>query len=257
MAISLRQALPRIRTVLGHVTALDLAGRTATISPTGQDGSAPRTERWDRLVLVPGSVTRQFDIPGVTENGHGIKTLTEAQFLRDHLLRQLDLADGLPDVPDTYEERRERLTVVAVGAGYTGTETVAQLQRWLHTVASRWHRIRRRRRALAADRRRRQRAARARPGAGRRRAGHAAPSGGRRPAGGLRRVGHRPFGHPHRRQHRAVPHADLGRRGHGQPADRHARPGAGARQAGGRRRSCGSPGPSTCGRPATPPRCPT
>ncbi len=141
VAIALRQALPRIRTVLGHVTALDLAGRTATISPTDQKGAAPRTERWDRLVLVPGSVTRRFDIPGVTENGHGIKTLTEAQFLRDHLLRQLDLADGLPDVPDTYEERRERLTVVAVGAGYTGTETVAQLQRWLHTVSSRWHRI--------------------------------------------------------------------------------------------------------------------
>jgi NADH dehydrogenase len=32
----------------------------------------------------------------------------------------------------------ERLTVVAVGAGYTGTEFVAQNQRWLRMVASRW-----------------------------------------------------------------------------------------------------------------------
>jgi NADH dehydrogenase len=58
------------------------------------------------------------------------------------LLTQLDLADSLPDVPADYAERRERLTVVAVGAGYTGTETVAQLQRWIHTVASRWNRVR-------------------------------------------------------------------------------------------------------------------
>jgi NADH:ubiquinone reductase (H+-translocating) len=141
VAVALRQALSRTRMVLGHVTAVDLAGRTVTVAPTDQAGASPRTEHWDRLVLVPGSVTRQFDIPGVAEHAHGIKTVTEAQFLRDHLLAQLDLADGLPNVPDTYEERRERLTVVAVGAGYTGTETVAQLQRWLHTVASRWNRI--------------------------------------------------------------------------------------------------------------------
>ena len=142
VAVSLRQALPTSRTVLGHVTAVDFDQRTVTVSPTDQgDAAEPRAEHWDRLVLAPGSVTRQFDIPGLADHAHGIKTITEAQFLRDHLLAQLDLADGLPDVPGAYEERRERLTVVAVGAGYTGTETVAQLQRWLHTVAARWHRV--------------------------------------------------------------------------------------------------------------------
>ena len=142
VAVSLRQALPRTKTVLGHVTAVDFDQRTVTVSPSdhGDDATA-HTEHWDRLVLTPGSVTRQFDIPGVAEQAHGIKTITEAQFLRDHLLAQLDLADGLPDVPAAYDERRERLTVVAVGAGYTGTETVAQLQRWLHTVAARWNRV--------------------------------------------------------------------------------------------------------------------
>jgi NADH:ubiquinone reductase (H+-translocating) len=142
VAIALRQALARTRIVLGHVTAVDPTARTVTITPT-EEGGADRTERWDRLVLAPGSVTRQFDIPGVAEHAHGIKTVTEAQFLRNHLLAQLDMADSLPDVPeaDADAERRERLTVVAVGAGYTGTETVAQLQRWLHKVASRWVRI--------------------------------------------------------------------------------------------------------------------
>ena len=36
-------------------------------------------------------------MPGVAEKAHGIKTLTEAVFVRDHLLTQLDLADALPD----------------------------------------------------------------------------------------------------------------------------------------------------------------
>ena len=35
-------------------------------------------------------------------------------------------------------ERAALLTVVAVGAGYTGTELVAQTQRWLRRIERRW-----------------------------------------------------------------------------------------------------------------------
>jgi NADH dehydrogenase len=85
----------------------------------GDGGSVSRTISldWDRLVLVPGSVTRQFDIPGVAERAHGVKTLIEARYLRDHLLTQLDRADVLADTPEGRAEREQRLTVVAVGAG--------------------------------------------------------------------------------------------------------------------------------------------
>lgn len=142
IAVALRQALPRTRLVLGRVTRIDTDDHTVTITPVRNSAEGERTEKWDRLILVPGSVTRQFDIPGLAENARGLKTITEAQFLRDHLLAQLDLADSLPDTPEADLERRERLTVVAVGAGYTGTETVAQLQRWLHRISKRWGKIR-------------------------------------------------------------------------------------------------------------------
>jgi NADH dehydrogenase len=56
----------------------------------------------------------------------GLKNLVEADFLHDHVLRQLELADATTDL----EERRARLTFVAVGAGYAGTEAAAQLQ-WM------------------------------------------------------------------------------------------------------------------------------
>ena len=143
VAVSLRRALPRVRLVLGRVKDVDLAGRALTVVQRSRDENATTvTLRWDRLALAPGSVTRQFPIPGVPEHGRGLKTLVEAVFLRDHLLEQLDLADAAPDTPQGRAERAAMATVVAVGAGYTGTEVVAQTQRWLRKIEGRWSRTR-------------------------------------------------------------------------------------------------------------------
>jgi NADH dehydrogenase len=138
VAVSLRRALPRVRLLLGRVTTVDLAAREVTV----QRGEVAQRIGWDRLVLVPGSVTRQFSIPGVPEHARGLKTLVEAVYLRDHLMEQLDLADAQPDTAEGRAARAEMLTVVAVGAGYTGTEFVAQSQRWLTRIERRWDRTR-------------------------------------------------------------------------------------------------------------------
>lgn len=135
IAVPLRQAIPGVQQIHGRVTGVDTTERLVHIR--AQD-SEIRTLHWDRLLLAPGSVTRQFDIPGVVEHAHGLKTLQEAIFLRNHLIAQLDRADALADTEAGRQERLERLTVVAVGAGYTGSEYVAQAQHWLRTVASRW-----------------------------------------------------------------------------------------------------------------------
>ncbi len=139
IAVSLRQVLRRTRLVLGHAVSADLSGRTLDVD-AGERGErdVQVTVPWDRLLLAPGSVTRRFPIPGLSEQAHGVKTVTEAVFVRDHLLTQLDVADSLPRDASYDAERRERMTVVAVGAGYTGTEVVAQTHRWLRRVASRW-----------------------------------------------------------------------------------------------------------------------
>src|SRR3954463_15960486 len=56
IAVSLRRALPRVRLVLGHVTAADLGGRTVTVTSVPASGPAETSsEPFDRLVLVPGS----------------------------------------------------------------------------------------------------------------------------------------------------------------------------------------------------------
>ena len=135
IAVPLRQAVPGVRQVHGRVTAVDLEARTVSVDCPD---AGFQTLAWDRLILAPGAVTRQFDIPGVAEHAHGLKTLQEAAFLRNHLLAQLDRADALPDTEAGRRERAERLTVVAVGAGYTGSEYVAQAQHLLRGIAERW-----------------------------------------------------------------------------------------------------------------------
>jgi NADH:ubiquinone reductase (H+-translocating) len=106
---------------MGAVSRVDIDRRTCTYVDAG---GSERTLDWDRLVIALGSVSRMFPIPGLAEHAHGFKTLAEAIFLRNHVLEQLELADAT----DHQEERRARLTFVVVGAGYAGTELVAELQ---------------------------------------------------------------------------------------------------------------------------------
>ncbi|MHA3700813.1 NAD(P)/FAD-dependent oxidoreductase [Jatrophihabitans sp. YIM 134969] len=135
IAVPLRQAVPGVHQVHGRVVAADLQARTVEVE--SPDAGAFDVA-YDRLVLAPGAVTREFDTPGVADHAHGLKTLQEAAFLRNHLLAQLDRADALPDTEEGRRERLERLTVVAVGAGYTGSEYVAQAQHLLRGIAERW-----------------------------------------------------------------------------------------------------------------------
>jgi NADH dehydrogenase len=115
--VSLTQTLPGARLVLGHVDGIDLRRQVVTYAnPEGMAGSL----RYDRLVLTVGSVNKLLPVPGVTRYAHGFRGLAEALYLRDTLVRQIELADGAE--PD---EARARTTFVVVGAGYTGTEVAA------------------------------------------------------------------------------------------------------------------------------------
>ncbi|MFC9433604.1 NAD(P)/FAD-dependent oxidoreductase [Nocardia sp. NPDC057030] len=121
VVISLADALPRVRLVVAQAESVDLQQKTITVT---SEYRPPQELSWDRLVLTPGSVTRLFDVPGLAEHGRGLKTVAEALYLREQLLRQLELADHEDD-PDVRSARR---TVVVVGASYAGTELIAQLR---------------------------------------------------------------------------------------------------------------------------------
>jgi NADH dehydrogenase len=119
VAVSLAATLPTVRVVLGEADAFDLDART--VGYTDPDG-AKHTVGYHRLVIAAGSVNKLLPVPGVTEYAHGYRGIPEALFLRDHLTRQIEMAD----IAEDDAERDSRCTFVVVGAGYTGTEVAAQ-----------------------------------------------------------------------------------------------------------------------------------
>ena len=121
VCVSLPRRLPKVRFVLGTVTHVD--ARAKTVSWAGPDGSSGHLG-YDRVILTAGSVNKLLPIPGIADYAHGFRSIAEAMFLHDEITRQLELASVATD-PD---ERSARCTFVVVGAGYTGTEVVAQGQ---------------------------------------------------------------------------------------------------------------------------------
>jgi NADH dehydrogenase len=119
--VSLLRRLGKTRFVLGTVKHVD--ARQKTVSWEGPEGSAGQLG-YDRLILTAGSVNRLLPIPGIADYAHGFRSVHEATYLRDHIIRQLELAAVATDAA----ERSARCTFVVVGAGYTGTEVTAQGQ---------------------------------------------------------------------------------------------------------------------------------
>ncbi len=119
--ISLPRRLRKMRFVLGTVNHVDHGQKV--VSWTGPEGASGQVG-YDRLILTVGSVNALLPIPGLADYAHGFRTIAEAMYLRDHIIRQLELASLATDP----EERRARSSFVVVGAGYTGTEVTAHGQ---------------------------------------------------------------------------------------------------------------------------------
>ncbi|GAA4717687.1 hypothetical protein GCM10023263_69020 [Phytohabitans rumicis] len=118
ISVSLPATLPGVRLVLGEATGIELDRKwVAYADPEGGSGELG----YDRLVLAAGSVNKLLPIPGVAEHAHGFRGIPEALYLRDHVTRQIELADSADDPA----QRQARCTFVVVGAGYTGTEVAA------------------------------------------------------------------------------------------------------------------------------------
>ena len=135
VAVSLRRSKKyRTRIIPGGAIGVDLKAKVCVIRTITDEIV---NEPYDYIVLAPGSITRTFDIPGLTEHAFGMKTLAEAAYIRDHVISQLDLADASDDPA----ERASRLQFVVVGGGYAGTETAACLQKLTHAAVKRYPRI--------------------------------------------------------------------------------------------------------------------
>ena len=135
VAVPLADVGPGVRLMPGTVEAVDLDGRRVRLADA--EGHR-RTMRYDRLLLTVGTVGKLLPVPGVAEHALGFRSISEALALRDHLVRQVELAAATAAA----DERDARCTFVVVGAGYTGTEVAAHGQLLTRAVARRHARLR-------------------------------------------------------------------------------------------------------------------
>ena len=121
VVVPLRRVLKGAEIINAHVTKVDHARKVVTVEPLeGPSYEVP----YDEVVVALGSKARTLPIPGLAEEGIGFKTVEEAIWLRNHVLRCLDLAASTQDA----ERRSRALTFTFVGGGYAGVEAIAELE---------------------------------------------------------------------------------------------------------------------------------
>jgi NADH dehydrogenase len=119
--VSLRRHLKKTTVITAKVTAIDHAGKTATITP---ELGEPWTIDYDIIVVTAGSVSRTFPIPGVADEAIGLKNIEEAMAVRDRVLTNFDKASNLPAGP----QRERLLTFTVIGGGFAGIEIFGELR---------------------------------------------------------------------------------------------------------------------------------
>jgi NADH:ubiquinone reductase (H+-translocating) len=127
VVVPLRMMCRHADLVLGRAVALDAIARDVHVDTE----IGPMQIHYEGLVVALGAVARTLPIPGLAEHGLGFKSLEDAIYLRNHVLRQLELADASL----TADDAKRHLSFVFVGAGYAGVEALAELSDLLRDTA--------------------------------------------------------------------------------------------------------------------------
>lgn len=108
-----------------NVLAIDLDTKTIQSRVEQSDGaSVERAERYDFLVLAPGSETNTFGTPGVAKHAFFMRELGDAIAVRNQIIDCFERAACESNVA----RRKELLSFVVVGAGPTGVELASEVR---------------------------------------------------------------------------------------------------------------------------------
>jgi NADH:ubiquinone reductase (H+-translocating) len=114
----LRKMLRHTSILIGDIESIDLDKKQVRVRQS--DLIHHRDLTYDQLVLGLGSVSNFYHTPGIEEHALTMKTLGDALAVRNRAIDALELADGEPDEV----LRKAMMTVVVVGGGFAGVETV-------------------------------------------------------------------------------------------------------------------------------------
>ena len=132
IATPLRNFCKRARFYQAAVHNISLDDKIITIKTN--DGKT-NTINYDYLVVAMGSETK-FWSQSVKKHALTIKTLSDALFIRNHLINNLEKADQEHDK----EIQKHLTTFVVVGGGFSGVEMVGELNHFVREVVKKYYR---------------------------------------------------------------------------------------------------------------------
>jgi NADH dehydrogenase len=127
----LRLLLPKTNIQVREVESIDLGGQTVNTSHGFR--ARPHVLPYDHLVIALGNVTDFRGMRGLPEHALPFKNLADAVHLRNHVVRAMEEAAIEVDDP---ELRKQLLTFVIAGGGFSGVEVAAELNDFVRRVAS-------------------------------------------------------------------------------------------------------------------------
>lgn len=129
----IRHLLRKTQLHVREVEGIDIENRTVTVSP----GFRPHAHKvpFDHLILAMGNVTDFRGMRGLPEHAIPFKNLADALYLRNHVIRALEEA-AIEE--DDLELRKQLLTFVVAGGGFSGVEVVAELNDFVRGVARKY-----------------------------------------------------------------------------------------------------------------------
>lgn len=110
---------PNVRFLMGEVTDIRPASQQVMVKTNG----SITAESYDYLIVAAGSITNYFGNHSVEQVAFGLKDLSEAVALRNHILKLFEQAAWTEDP----EYKQALTTMVVVGGGATGLETAGAL----------------------------------------------------------------------------------------------------------------------------------
>ena len=132
IATPIRNFCKRARFYQAKVTNVNLETKSVTISTVNGENEIP----YDYLVIAAGTKTGFFGNKNLEKYSITIKSLQDANIIRNQIITQLELADQ-QKVPNL---AAQFLSFVIVGGGFSGVETAGEINEFIRESAEKYYR---------------------------------------------------------------------------------------------------------------------
>lgn len=132
----IRRMLPRTDLHVREIESIDTSAQTITTTPGFN--LQPHVIHYDHLVLALGNVTDFRGLRGLPEHAIPFKNLSDALYIRNHVIHVLEEAAIEHRNPGI---RKQLLTFVVAGGGFSGVEVVAELNDFIRGVIKHYPQI--------------------------------------------------------------------------------------------------------------------